>query len=257
MQPSSLCDDSRPPSTQIFREFGDEPESHVVAQAILEWRGTGVRRRKILSTLELRFVIDNAITCTFHAPLVLIIIACSNTLRPHHTAHAVARGKQDVPRTAANSTKNDYKGFWRKDKRARWNSRTRREKEVGRGNSKQPYASVSMSALLTASSPPPLSPPSCAAWHRASQSTLPSLPGASKPFAWLSTQSATTSRSSSPTCLTTSPLVADLVCSSTTATVVAPPAHAEKRLMLACVHVSAFTQCRLPSTLWRTPQSWR
>lgn len=58
----------------------------MVAQAILEWRGTGVRRRKILSTLELRFVIDNAITCTFHAPLVLIIIACSNTLpTPHGT----------------------------------------------------------------------------------------------------------------------------------------------------------------------------
>lgn len=227
----------------------------MVAQAILEWRGTGVRRRKILSTLELRFVIDNAITCTFHAPLVLII-ACSHTLRPRHTAHAVARGKQDVPRTAANSTKNDYKGFWRKDKRARWNSRTRREKEVGRGTSKQPDASVSMSALLTASSPPPLLPPSCAAWHRASQSTLPSLPGASKPFAWLSTQSATTSRSSSPTCLTTSPLVADLVCSSTTATVVAPPAHTDKGSRS---HVCMFllTQCRLPSTLWRTPQSWR
>ena len=46
----------------MFRKLGDEPESEVVAQAICEWRGRGRRRRKIHSTLELRYVIEEAIT---------------------------------------------------------------------------------------------------------------------------------------------------------------------------------------------------
>ena len=46
----------------MFRQLGDEPESQVVAQAICEWRGRGRRRRKIHSTLELRYVIEEAIS---------------------------------------------------------------------------------------------------------------------------------------------------------------------------------------------------
>jgi len=54
---------------EILREYGDEPESEVVAQAIVEWRGRGRRRRKIHSTLELRFVIEEAISCTLRSAL--------------------------------------------------------------------------------------------------------------------------------------------------------------------------------------------
>jgi len=47
---------------QIFAELGEEPKAELCASAIVHWRGQGRNRRRIRSTLELRHVIDRAIS---------------------------------------------------------------------------------------------------------------------------------------------------------------------------------------------------
>ena len=46
---------------ELFRVHGEEPSAHVIARAIASWRGEGNRRRKIQSTLELRYVVEDAL----------------------------------------------------------------------------------------------------------------------------------------------------------------------------------------------------
>ena len=45
----------------LFRVYGDEPSAGIIARAITSWRGSGRRRRKLQSTLELRYVIEDAL----------------------------------------------------------------------------------------------------------------------------------------------------------------------------------------------------
>lgn len=46
---------------EIFSVYGEEPHAALLARAIVTWRGTGARRRKIQSTLELRYVLEDAL----------------------------------------------------------------------------------------------------------------------------------------------------------------------------------------------------
>lgn len=46
----------------LFDEMGNEPRAELCASAIAHWRGAGRHRRKIQSTLELRYVIDRAVS---------------------------------------------------------------------------------------------------------------------------------------------------------------------------------------------------
>lgn len=46
---------------ELFRVYGGEPYALPIARAIVSWRGSGHRRRKIKSTLELRYVIEDAL----------------------------------------------------------------------------------------------------------------------------------------------------------------------------------------------------
>lgn len=54
-----------PDLERIFEEWGEEPLAPVIAQAIVEWRGIGRRRRAIHSTLELRHIIEMAVDGAF------------------------------------------------------------------------------------------------------------------------------------------------------------------------------------------------
>jgi 16S rRNA C1402 N4-methylase RsmH len=49
---------SGPQLEALFTTYGDEPRARDVARAVLAWRSSGDRRRKIVSTLELRYAIE-------------------------------------------------------------------------------------------------------------------------------------------------------------------------------------------------------
>ncbi len=53
----------------ILRHKGGETKhERAIARAIVEWRGKGARKRRIASTLELRFVIESAIAVALGEP---------------------------------------------------------------------------------------------------------------------------------------------------------------------------------------------
>jgi len=47
---------------RVFEEMGQEPRAELCAGAVSHWRGKGKTRRKIHSTLELRYVLDRAVS---------------------------------------------------------------------------------------------------------------------------------------------------------------------------------------------------